>query len=260
MYSVFIEDESGMIRAVLLAILMYGQFAFASSLQVAVASNFQAPAKEIAALYTFIHGTQVNIITGSTGKLFAQITNGAPYDVFLAADSERPERLIAKGLADAASRQTYAIGRVVVWTSARLEKDELISRIKDGSYKHIAIANPRLAPYGVAARAALQSLGVWKVAKSRLVVGENIGQTFQFVRTRNADFGFVALSQVIQSKTGTFVPFPEAGDVRQIAVVLSGSNQVNRGKRFLDWLTSSKEVQSILARHGYRTQKPGVGL
>lgn len=163
---------------------------------IAVASNFQEPAKKIAAAFKEKTGHDVEFTFGSTGAQFAQIKNSAPFDAWLAADSERPRLAEESGHAVAGTRFTYAIGVLALWSATagrRLGDGKILS---DPKMEHIAIAQPELAPYGLAAKETLMTLKLWDAVQRRLVFGENIGQTFQFVQSGNADIGFVAWSQV----------------------------------------------------------------
>lgn len=174
--------------------------AVAGEVIAAVASNFQATAGQLAAAFERQTGHQVRLSFGSTGQLYAQIRNGAPFDVFFAADEARPRKLDAAGIAIEGSRFTYARGRLVLW-SAR--PDYVVGDgkvLREGGYRHIAIANPKLAPYGRAAKQALMRLGLWETLQDdgRLVMGQNIGQTHQLIASTSVPLGFVALSQIQQ--------------------------------------------------------------
>ncbi len=195
----------------------------AATATVAVAANFKPVADEIAAAFTKASGHQLRLTSGSTGKLYAQIVAGAPYDLFLAADQARPQKLVEAGLADAELRFTYAIGQLVLW-SPSLPKvgPELL---EDADFRHLAIANPKLAPYGAAANEVLATLGVSEHLTDKLVYGDSVGQAFAFVHSGNAELGFVAASQVLERAGGTWVP-PRGSytPIRQDAVVLTPSN------------------------------------
>ena len=184
----------------------------------------------------------------STGKLYAQIQHGAPFDLFLSADRERPADLHKQGLAE--SPITYAIGRLVLYAPngdprAHLERDD---------FHHLAIANPQNAPYGTAARSVLQNLQRWDAVQSRLVTGENISQTFQFVHTGNAELGFVALTQVLAINAPQdrywLIPGEQHTSLEQHAVLLRSSRTVDAARSFLTYL-QSKAAREIIARDGY---------
>jgi molybdate transport system substrate-binding protein len=228
---------------------------------VAVASNFATVIDDIAADFERDSGHALSISLGSTGKQFAQILNGAPFDVFLAADVERPRRLEAAGHAMPGSRFTYAIGRLVVWAPQhdRLEMPADLAapgsadHTNDASLPRIAIANPRLAPYGRAAEQTLVSLGLLSQVRSQLVRGENISQAFQFVYSGHAAIGFVAESQLVAQGRAIGgarweVPANLHDPIAQQAVLL---RQTDAGQAFMDYLRSDK-VRQAIRDAGYR--------
>ena len=179
-----------------LALMAHG--ACAAEVQVAVAANFTAPMQKIAAAFEQDTGHRAKLAFGATGKFYAQIRNGAPFEVLLAADDETPAKLEREGAALAGSRFTYAIGRLALWSARPGYVDDQGEVLKRGAFKHLAIANPKLAPYGAAAVETLDRLGLLAALQPKFVQGENIAQTFQFVSTGNAELGFVALSQVME--------------------------------------------------------------
>ncbi len=194
--------------------------------------------------------------SGSTGKLYAQIVNGAPFDVFLAADAERPEFLEAAGLIAAGSRKTYAIGHLVLWSrDDDLQGMDCREALQNGNYRRLALANPDTAPYGAAAREFLKSAGLWETASRRAVFGESISQTLHFVATGNATLGFVALSQLqnpaLPAATCKW-PVPESGHapLRQQAVLLNRAGD-NRGAREFSAFLQTPPARAVIARHGY---------
>jgi len=165
------------------------------TLRVAVASNFLPVARQLAAGFEQATGHRVKLVPGATGRLHAQIVRGAPFDVFLAADSERPQRLEREGHIVPGSRRVYAVGRLVLWSPDPQRIDDGPATLRQGAFHRLAVANPRLAPYGRAAREVLQRLGLWQRLAPRLVRGENIAQAFHFVRSGNAELGFIAAAQ-----------------------------------------------------------------
>jgi molybdate transport system substrate-binding protein len=180
----------------LLAALLVSANADAGEVQVAVAANFTAPMQRIATEFEKDSGHKAALMSGATGKFYAQISHGAPFEVFLSADDETPARLEKDGLAVAGSRFTYATGRLVLWSAREGYVDDKGEVLKKGDFRHLAIANPRTAPYGTAALQVLDKLGLQPALTPRFVQGENIAQTHSFVVSGNAELGFVALAQV----------------------------------------------------------------
>lgn len=229
--------------------------AAAETLTLAVAANFADTLEELATHFDAEAGHRVRISAGSTGKLYAQIRNGAPFDAFFAADAERPKKLEAEGLIVPGSRFTYAVGRLVLWSpdAGRFEPNG--SALKTGGFEHLAIANPRLAPYGLAARQALEKMGLWQTLQPRLVRGENIGQTFHFVSSGHAELGFVALSQVPRDQAGYLrgshwrIPARLHDPIEQQAVALKDTDAV---RAFMHYMRSDK-ARALIQRHGYTT-------
>lgn len=200
----------------------------AERINVAVASNFSPVMKQLIALYEQQSEHQVTLISGSTGKLYAQILNGAPFDAFFAADSLRPQKLENKKHIVPASRFTYAIGKIVLWSPDASLVDKQGQIIQAMAFQHLAIANPKLAPYGRAAQQVIESKGVWKQLQSKIVRGENIGHTYHFVKSGNAALGFIALSQIKADKTinqGSYWLAPDTlyDPIEQQAVQLSNT-------------------------------------
>lgn len=226
---------------------------WAGEVAVAVAANFTGAAKEIAAAFEAETGDTAVLSFGSTGQLFAQIGQGAPFEVFLAADQARPERAEAEGLAVAGSRQTYAIGQLVLWsTDPLLITGPQVLKLPE-SFRRLAIANPVTAPYGAAAVETLKRLGVLAVVEDHLVQGNTIAQTFQFVETANADLGFVAASQLAgKPKAGShWVVDPSLYDpIRQDAVLLTSGADNPVARAFLDYLSGPK-AREIIKGYGY---------
>ena len=220
--------------------------------RIAVAGNFTAAATEIVQVFSETTGQEVLLSFGSTGKLFTQITQGAPFDAFLSADQPRPARLVAQGLGVKGSVFTYATGRLVLFSM----DDTLIGPEGSvlGTYQdaHIAIANPRTAPYGAAAMEVMTKLGVLRRLQPKLVYGDNIAQTYQFVATGNAALGFVALSQVAQTTTGSRWLVPEAlhPPLRQDAVLLHTGAANSTAAAFLAFLRTPS-AREIMRRYGY---------
>ena len=199
--------------------------AAADEAQIAVAANFTAPMQEIVASFEAETGHEVRVAFGSTGKLYAQIKNGAPFQALLAADQERPELLEEEGVGVPGSRFTYAVGALALWSANADKIGDGPALLKSGEFNKLSVANPKLAPYGVAAIETLEALGLKAAIEPKLVMGENIAQTYQFVDTGNADIGFVALSQVMEGGeitkgSGWVVPGEMHAPIRQDAVIL----------------------------------------
>ena len=213
----------------------------ADEIQVAVASNFSKPLEILAPVFKASSGHDLKISAGATGKLYAQIEHGAPFEVFLSADSPTPKKLVEAQLAVAASQFTYALGKLVLWSSAKDYVDDKGEVLKKNEFKYIAIANPNTAPYGVAALEVLDKLGLSASLAAKQVQGENISQTYDFVATGNAELGFVAWSQVQQAgqlKDGSVWQVPEDSyqAIRQDAVLLNKGKDKVAAQAFLDFL------------------------
>lgn len=224
----------------------------ADDINIAVASNFTDPIKAIAARFTAQSGQRINLVFGSTGKHYAQIKNGAPFAAFFAADTRRPALLEQEGVALPGSRFTYAVGRIVLW-SPKPGLVEPGGKVLEGStFRHLAIANPRLAPYGKAAQQFLQARGLWEGLQERLVRGENIAQTYQFVKSGSAELGLVAYSQVKSPghpPEGSVWEVPPASydPIAQQAVLLQDQPVA---RAFLDYVKSPEAV-AIIQGFGY---------
>ena len=229
--------------------------ALAGEVQVAVASNFSKPMTEIAALFRAQTGHEAKLSFGSSGKFTAQIRYGAPFEVLLSADTDKPAVLIKNGLADPGSVFTYAEGALALWSANPdyIKTDAAI--LKDGDFRHIALANPELAPYGVAAEQVLQYLALTESLKERVVMGENISQAFQFVQTGNAELGFVAVSQIMQqgevtSGSAWIVPPAYYQPIKQDAVLLKKGLDNPVAAELLDFLRN-ETVNQVLQAYGY---------
>jgi molybdate transport system substrate-binding protein len=227
----------------------------AADVQVAVAANFTAPMQAIAAGFEQATGHQAKLAFGSTGKFYAQIKNGAPFDVLLAADDETPAKLEKEGMTVAGSRFTYSIGRLALWSAKPGYVDDQGAVLKQGAFKHLALANPKLAPYGAAAVETLNRLGLLAALQPRFVQGENIAQTFQFVSTGNAELGFVALSQVFEGgklKRGSawIVPAGLHAPIRQDAVILARGRDNPAARALMKYLKQD-QARAIIRAYGY---------
>lgn len=225
--------------------------AMAAETKIAVAANFTDAVKEIAAAFQAKTGHEAVLSFGSSGALYTQITQEAPFEIMLSADAERPKKIIEEGLGVADSRFTYAVGKLVLWSkNADLVKGE--ETLKSGAFTKIAIANPVGAPYGAAAIETLKALKLDETLKPKIVQGNNIAQTFQFVDTGNAELGFIALSQVAGKSEGSRWMVPQAlyTPIRQDAVLLKKGASNEAAKAFLVFL-KSPEARTIIEKYGY---------
>jgi molybdate transport system substrate-binding protein len=239
---------------ILVAVLLTTAQARAAEIRIAVASNFTSAIAGLSKNFELETGHRVKIIFGSTGKHYAQIKNGAPFDAFFAADIRRPELLENEGIAIAGSRFTYAIGQLVLWSPKPGYIDAKADVLKQNHFNHVSIANPKLAPYGRAAQQALETQGLWQTIKPKIVQGENIGQAFQFVSSGNAELGFVALAQISQPGQpihGSWWLVPQSlyTPIAQQAVLLK-DNEAARA--FMAFIKSDKSL-ALIRSFGYGT-------
>lgn len=257
-YRLFGRRLSATLACVVIGSAMAAAPARAAEALVAVAANFAEAAEGLRAVFERNSGHRIRATTGSTGKLYAQIAGGAPFDILLAADAKTPERLEAEGAGVAGTRFTYAVGRLTLWSSDpdRISRDGKAALLAPNLH-HIAIANPELAPYGAAAREALQSLGLWDALRPRIVMGQNIGQTHAMVATGNAELGFVALSAVLSPRAkaaGSRWDVPQAlfVPILQDAILLNHGAGNEAARAFLDFLRTPEAIAAI-ERSGYGT-------
>ena len=225
--------------------------AFAEEVNVAVAANFTGAAKEIGAAFKTKTGNDLVLSFGASGQLYTQITQGAPFEVFLSADAARPKKAVDDNLGVAGSNFTYAIGKLVLWSKMPgfvTGEDTL----KTGSFNKLSICDPKAAPYGQAAVETMDSLKLTDALKPKLVQGANITQAFQFVDTGNAELGFVALSQVIGKSEGSQwrVPQDLYKPIKQDAVLLNKGKDSAAAKAFMDFLRGP-EAAAIIKKYGY---------
>lgn len=237
----------------LLAVLAPGLAAARDSknTKVAVAANFTEPLKEIAAAFEKATGHKLVLSFGATGQFYAQITQGAPFEILIAADKATPAKAIGEGHAVAGTAFTYAVGKLVLY-SRSLDLAAGATVLKDAKFAKIAIANPGTAPYGTAAVEAMKALGVHTLLEPKIVQGNNIAQTFQFIDTGNAEIGFVALSQVIFTKDGSrwLVPTSLHAPIAQDAVLLKVGADSDAAKAFLSFL-KGKDARAVVEKYGY---------
>lgn len=229
--------------------------AAAEQVHVAVAANFAAPVKSLVARFEQHSGHRIILTAGSTGKLYAQIKNGAPFDVFLSADAQTPGRMEREGLAVSGQSYTYALGRLVLWSPKPGLVDPRGEVLRGQAFRRLSIANPRVAPYGAAAREVLEKLGAWDALQARLVLGENIAQAYQFVSSGNVELGFVAYSQIREpgkATGGSFWLVPQAlyAPIRQDAALLARAKASDAARQFLEYLRSPP-ARELIQDHGY---------
>jgi molybdate transport system substrate-binding protein len=227
----------------------------AGEVMVAVAANFTAPMQKIALAFEQETGHKAILSFGSTGGFYAQIKNGAPFQILLSADDETPIKLEKEGLGVAGSRFTYALGKLVLWSKQPGLVDEKGEVLKGGKFERIAVANPKLAPYGAAAIETMTRLGVLQALQPKIVQGENIAQAYQFVASENAQLGFVALSQVmsdgkIAQGSGWMVPASLHTPIQQDAILLSKGADNPAAKALMAFLRTDK-MQALIRNYGY---------
>ncbi len=229
---------------------------YAEATLVAVASNFSEPMKEIATEFEKATGHTAKLSFGSSGKFVSQLENGAPYEVLLSADAKGPLKLEQAGLAVPNTRFTYALGKLVLWSAKPGYVDDQGKILTKGGFKHLSLADPKLAPYGVAAIEALKHLNVFDKLSPLFVLGENISQTYQFISTSNAELGFVALSQVIDKNgtisegSGWIVPTNLYAPIQQDAVLLTQGAENPAAPAFINYLKSAPAL-AIIKKYGY---------
>lgn len=227
----------------------------AADANVAVAANFIGPMEKIAPEFEKATGHKLVVAYGTVGKFYAQVKNGAPFDVLVSADDETPIRLEKDGLAIPESRFTYAIGKLVLWSAKPGVVDDKGDVLKRGDFLHIAVANPKLAVYGAAAIEAMKKLGVYERLEPRFVLGENISQAYQFAATGNAELGFIALSQIYkdgQYAIGSYWMVPPSlyPQIRQDAVLLTRGKGNPAAEALLSYLKSDA-AKKVIRAHGY---------
>ena len=241
--------------AVVLTLVLAGP-TFAAETKVAVAANFSAPAREIAARFKARTGHDATMSFGASGQFYTQIAHGAPYEVFLSADRERPERAEAEGLAAPGSRFTYAMGRLVLFSKTPGLVDGRAAVLTSGRFEKIAIADPRIAPYGAAAIETMRARGVYGALRPKIVQGTSITQAYQFVDTGAAELGFVALSQVykdgqVSSGSAWIVPEAMYDPIKQDAVMLKQGANNPAAVALVEYLQSA-EAARVIESFGYK--------
>ncbi len=241
------------IAALVALILLIGTTpALAAETQVAVAANFTEPAKEIAAAFAAKTGHKATLSFGASGQFYAQIANGAPFEVFLSADADRPKQAESAGLAVSGSRFTYAVGQLVLFSKTAGLVDPKGKVLAGGGFEKVAIADPATAPYGVAAVETMKKLGVYDRLQAKVVKGNSITQAYQFVQTGAAELGFVAQSQVVNEQGGSrwVVPAADHAPIEQQAVLLKTGQSNPAAAAFLSFLKGA-QARTIIKRYGY---------
>ena len=246
---------TALLRPLAIAAAFFSLHAHADEVAVAVASNFTAPMQKIAAEFAKDTGHKAELSFGATGKFYAQINHGAPFGVLLAADDTTPAKIASEGKGVAASRFTYAVGKLVLWSKQDGYVDAQGTVLKTGKFQHLAIANPKLAPYGLAAMQALDKLGLTAQVRPRIVQGENIGQTYQFAASGNAPLGFVALSQVfvdgrVTEGSAWMVPETLHDPIRQDALILAKGKDNPAAPELVRYL-KGETAKNIIRSYGY---------
>jgi molybdate transport system substrate-binding protein len=230
----------------------------AGEVNAAVAANFTKPVEQIVALFQKESGHTVKLSFGSSGKFTSQIKEGAPFDVFLAADEKNPKLLEQEGLAVADSRFIYAVGKLVLWSAKPGYVDDKGAVLSQGNYNKIAYADPKLAPYGLAAQETLQKLNLWNKVQGKMVTGESINQVYQFAASGNAELAFIALSQITKDGKVTegswwIVPAEMYSPIKQAAIQLTAAKDKAATQAFLKFLKSEKAL-AIIRNFGYGLQ------
>ncbi|MGJ8686435.1 MAG: molybdate ABC transporter substrate-binding protein [Spongiibacteraceae bacterium] len=227
---------------------------FAGRVHVAAASNFSAPLRDITALFEQQTGHQLVVSLASSAKIVTQLLHGAPFDIFLSADQEKPRTLQAAGFVASGDRHTYAIGRLALW-SKKVNYSDGERGLREGRFQYLAMANPQLAPYGMAAEQVLKTLSLQRNYPDRIVLGENIAQCYLYVASGAADVGFVALSQLranmVSSDQYWLVPESLHEPIRQDVVILQRAANNAAAREFIAFLLGA-EVRAVIARYGYR--------
>lgn len=241
--------------ASLLAVFAVGAVQ-ADEVQVAVAANFTAPIQAIAADFEKDTGHKLVAAYGATGQFYTQIKNGAPFEVFLSADDTTPEKLEKEGDTVKGSRFTYAVGTLALWSAKEGYVDDNGEVLKKNEYQHLSIANPKAAPYGLAATQVLEKLKLTEATKAKIVEGQNITQAYQFVSTGNAELGFVALSQIykdgkVSSGSAWIVPASMHDPIKQDAVILNKGKDNAAAKALVEYLKGPKAA-AVIKSYGYQ--------
>ena len=242
-----------------LALLVFGQASWSATVLVAVAANFSKPMTEIVSQFEKATGHSAKLSFGSSGKFVSQLENGGPFEVLLSADEKGPEKLEQAGLTVPNSRFVYALGRLVLWSATPNFVDDKGKILMTSNFKHLALADPKVAPYGAAAIDVLKKLKLFEKLQPLFVQGENIAQTYQFISTANAELGFLALSQVIKNGkivggSGWIIPDKLHAPIRQGAVLMKKGAENPAALALIDYLKSIPAL-AIIKKYGYDLAK-----
>ena len=245
---------------ILSAFIIFTSNSYAEELHIAVAANFTNTMKKLVRIFESQHPHHVTVSSGSSGKLYAQIRHGAPYDLFFSADQIKPQQLLRNGLAIAGSSFTYAQGQLSLWSYKNLSEQAIKAAIANMDFQKISYANPKLAPYGAAAVQALTHLQSSPIPAGRIALAENVAQAYQFAQSKNVDFAFIASSQLIQQGAKShgsswLIPKPFYDAIKQDAVVLNQAKDKLAAKAFLHFLHSDV-AQQVIQSSGYDTAAP----
>ncbi len=241
--------------SIIVALLLFGQSSWSATVLVAVAANFSKPMTDIAAEFEKETGHSAKLALGSSGKFVSQIENGGPFEVLLSADEKGPEKLEQAGLTVPNTRFVYALGKLVLWSTMPDYVDNQGKILSTGDFKHLALADSKLAPYGVAAVEVLKNMKLFDKLQLFFVQGENIAQTYQFISTANAELGFIALSQVLENGkiangSGWIIPDNLYAPIRQGAVLLKNGAENPAALALLEFLKSAPAL-AIIKKYGY---------
>ncbi|MBF0194230.1 MAG: molybdate ABC transporter substrate-binding protein [Magnetococcales bacterium] len=238
----------------ILWLLLFPNIANCQTVHLAVATNFKQSMQKLADIFTSQTNHDIIISSGSTGKIYAQIINGAPFQIFLAADQKRPSLLVDAGLADKKNQFTYALGRLVLWAPKTNLKTIKLEYLQSKKKLPIALSNPKIAPYGLAAKEVMQSTKSWSLHQNNMAFGENVAQTLAFVASGSVDSGFVALSQIVSLKVDPkqihIIPAKYYNPIRQDAILLNQGKQNPAALALLEFLKSVK-IQDTIKTMGY---------
>ena len=245
--------------AITLTLLLFGQASWSATVLVAVAANFSKPMTEIAGEFEKATGHSAKLSFGSSGKFVSQLKSGGPFEVFLSADEKGPEKLEQAGLTVPTTRFVYALGKLVLWSTRIGYVDDQGKILETGNFKHLALANPKLAPYGIAAVDVLKKMKLFEKLQPMFVQGENIAQTYQFISTANAELGFLALSQVIKNGkivggSSWIIPDNLHAPIRQTAVLMKTGAENPAARALIDYLKSIPAL-AIIKKYGYDLAK-----